>query len=47
MNENIIEMLKSYRPIWLYLYNILKFYLFPFAKIETFVPKKGFIIDLG
>ena len=47
MDKKIIEMLKLYRPIWLYLYNKLKFHLFPFSKIETYIPKKGFIIDLG
>ena len=47
MNKNVIEMLKLYKPGWLYLHNKLKFYLFPFTKIETFIPKKGFIVDLG
>ena len=40
-------MLRSYKPNTLYLYNRLKFFLFPFVKLEMLVPKKGFIIDLG
>ena len=47
MNKNISEMLKLYKPNTLYWYNRIKFFLFPFVKLEMLVPKKGFIIDLG
>ena len=47
MNKNISEMLKLYKPNTLYWYNRIKFFLFPFIKLEMLVPKKGFIIDLG
>jgi|ETNmetMinimDraft_16_1059900.scaffolds.fasta_scaffold78096_1 2-polyprenyl-3-methyl-5-hydroxy-6-metoxy-1,4-benzoquinol methylase len=47
MNKNISQMLKSYKPNTLYWYNRLKFFLFPFIKLEMLVPKNGFIIDLG
>ena len=47
MKKNISEMLKLYKPKTLYWYNRIKFYLFPFIKLEMLVPKKGFIIDLG
>lgn len=47
MIKNYSEMLKLYKPKTLFWYNKLKFFLFPFIKLETLVPKKGFIIDLG
>ena len=47
MNKNISEMLKLYKPITLYWYNRIKFFLCPFDKLEMLVPKKGVIIDLG
>tara|TARA_B100000029_G_scaffold246527_2_gene243477 strand:- start:6786 stop:7403 length:618 start_codon:yes stop_codon:yes gene_type:complete len=47
MKKNISEMLKLYKPRTLYWYNRIKFFLFPFIKLEMIVPKKGFIIDLG
>ena len=47
MKKNISDMLKLYKPRTLYLYNRIKFFLFPFVKLEMVVPKKGFIIDLG
>ena len=47
MIKNYYDMLKLYKPKTLYLYNRLKFLLFPFKKLEQIVPKTGFIIDLG
>ncbi len=47
MTKNYSEMLKLYKPKTLFWYNKLKFFLFPFIKLETLVPKTGFIIDLG
>ena len=47
MKKNISDMLKLYKPRTLYWYNRIKFFLFPFVKLEMVVPKKGFIIYLG
>tara|TARA_B110000438_G_C15667662_1_gene586756 strand:- start:209 stop:826 length:618 start_codon:yes stop_codon:yes gene_type:complete len=47
MIKNYSEMLKLYKPKTLFWYNKLKFFLFPFVKLEALVPKAGFIIDLG
>ena len=47
MDKNISNILKSYKPSWLYWYNKVKFLLMPFTEVEKLIPKKGFIIDLG
>ena len=47
MSENFKDILKLYKPKYIYWYNRLKLFLIPYFKVEKLVPQKGFIIDLG